>query len=87
MTENEDYISGLKMARKIADNITSTVRTMLNNDKITVFPYRYTILLSLSYDVKIEYFVCQITKYCWNFGISNTNISGLHGYVAVIQKS
>ncbi|XP_062596314.1 NPC intracellular cholesterol transporter 1-like [Saccostrea cucullata] len=39
MTENEDYISGLKMARKIGDNITNTLRTMLKNDKITVFPY------------------------------------------------
>lgn len=40
MTENEDYIEGLKMARKIGDNITNTLRTMLHNDNIKVFPYR-----------------------------------------------
>lgn len=40
MTENEDYIDGLKMARKIGDNITSTLRTMLHNDNVKVFPYR-----------------------------------------------
>lgn len=39
MTENEDYIEGLKMARKIGDNITNTLRTMLHNDNIKVFPY------------------------------------------------
>ena len=40
MTENEDYIGGLKMARKIADNITTTMRGMLHDDSIKVFPYR-----------------------------------------------
>jgi hypothetical protein len=47
MTENEDYITGLKMARKIADNITSTMRSMLNNDQVTVYPYRYRTVLNI----------------------------------------
>lgn len=40
MIENEDYIEGLKMVRKIGDNIINIFRIMFYNDNIKVFLYR-----------------------------------------------
>lgn len=40
MIENEDYIEGLKMVRKIGDNIINILRIMFYNDNIKVFLYR-----------------------------------------------
>jgi hypothetical protein len=40
MKDNKDYISGLKEARKIADNMTTMLKMRTGGNPTKVFPYR-----------------------------------------------
>lgn len=40
MKDNKDYITGLKEARKVADNMTNMLRLKTGGNSAKVFPYR-----------------------------------------------
>ena len=64
MKGNADYITGLREARRIADNITKTMKAHIKTDA-KVFPYRY-ITIGLS-GVKIEFNAYLIIWFLYPF--------------------
>lgn len=42
MKNNQDYITGLEQARRVADNMTRMLKLRTGDSATKVFPYRYS---------------------------------------------